>query len=59
MEADKPTKKQQKRALAEKLWLTYFTQCLFQNDLLSETDRNRMLLKIENRKGSISGQKQK
>ena len=48
-----------KRALAEKLWLTYFTQYLFQNNILTESERNRMLLKIESRKESSAHNKQK
>ena len=43
---------QQKHILAEKLWLTYFTQYLFQNNMLSESERNRILLKIESRKAT-------
>ncbi len=43
---------QQKRILAEKLWLTYFNSYLYENGMLTESQRNRMFLKIENRKGS-------
>ena len=51
------TVQQEKRDVAEKLWLRYFTQYLFQNNMLSEQERNRMLLKIENRKGFTRLQK--
>lgn len=48
------TVQQENRDAAETLWLRYFTQYLFQNNMLSEQERNRMLLKIENRKGSTA-----
>lgn len=59
MAAEKTATTLQKRALAEKLWLTYFTQYLFHNNILTESERNRMLLKIESRKGSSAHNKQK
>jgi len=43
---------QQKRSLAEKMWLTYFNQYLFENNILSEAERNRMISKIESRKST-------
>lgn len=39
-----------KKALAEKLWLLYFNQYLFEKGVISEQDRNRMKIQIESRK---------
>ena len=43
---------QQKTALAERLWLAYFNSYLYENGTITETQRNRMIMKIEKRKGS-------
>lgn len=45
---------QQKRSFAEKMWLSYFNQYLFENNMLSEAERNRMISKIESRKSTKS-----
>ena len=49
---------QAKTASAEQLWLTYFNQYLFENKIITESRRNRMIAKIESRKGSTSVKKQ-
>lgn len=46
------TAQQQRVSLSEKLWLAYFTSYVYEQGLLTEAERNRILLKIENRKGS-------
>lgn len=43
---------QQKTSLAEKLWLAYMNSYLYENGMITETQRNRMAMKIENHKGS-------
>jgi len=43
---------QEKRSLAEKLWLAYFNAYLYEQGMITESQRNRMLSKIDNRKGS-------
>lgn len=43
---------QQKRSFAEIVWLKYLNQYLFENNMLSEAERNRMILKIESRKST-------
>lgn len=53
------SKEQQKTALTERLWLAYFNSYLYENKMITETQRNRMITKIESRKGSISNCKQK
>ena len=40
----------QQKQTAEKIWLHYFNDVLFQQGVISERDRNKMALKIENRK---------
>ena len=40
---------------AEKLWLLYFNQTLFEKGMISERDRNRMIQKIEARTPSTGG----
>lgn len=39
-----------KKAIAEETWLLYFNQKLYEQGVISERDRNRMILKIKNRK---------
>lgn len=50
---------QAKESLVEKLWLAYFNQYLYEQNLITEMQRNRMALKIEGRKASTSGTKDK
>ena len=50
---------QAKESLVEKLWLAYFNQYLYEQNLITEEQRNRMALKIESRKASTSGTKDK
>ena len=45
---------QQKTSLCEKLWLAYFNAYLYEQGVITESQRNRLLHKIEGRKGSIS-----
>lgn len=54
-----PTAEQEKKSFAEKLWLEYFNQYLYEQNLITEMQRNRMALKIESRKASTSGTKDK
>lgn len=42
----------QKKDFAEKAWLRYFNQVLFEKGLISEAKRNRMISKIEGRKSA-------
>ena len=37
------------------LWLIYFNQTLFEKGLISETERNRMKLRMEARRPSAFG----
>ena len=48
---------QQKVSLSEKLWLAYFNSCLYESGVITESQRNRMIMKIENRKGSTCEKK--
>lgn len=43
---------EQKRQMAEKTWLGYFNQTLYEQGIITETDRNRLALRIDNRKPS-------
>ena len=38
----------EKRQVAEKLWLSYFNQTLYERGIINEHERNRMTFKIEN-----------
>lgn len=49
----------QKKVLAEKLWLAYFNQCLYEQKIITEAERNRISMKIESRKVPTSGSKEK
>lgn len=45
---------QQRILLAENLWLHYFNCYLYEKGVLTEAERNRIVAKIESRKGSTS-----
>ena len=45
---------QERKAMAERLWLAYFNQYLYEAGIISETQRNRMKTKIDSRKPSAS-----
>ena len=53
------TAEQQRKSLAEKLWLAYFNQYLYEQNIITETQRNRLALQIESRRASTSGPKDK
>jgi hypothetical protein len=40
----------EKRHIAENIWLNYFNQELHKKGLISDSERNAMILKIESRK---------
>ena len=46
---------QKKTTLAEKLWLAYFNSYLYERGMITESKCNKMILKIESRKGYASG----
>ncbi len=48
----KSSNEQRRREMAEKLWLNYFNDSLFQQEIITEAERNRIKNKIENRKPS-------
>jgi len=39
-----------KKQAAERVWLEYFNRVLFEKGVISETERNKMTLRIEARK---------
>lgn len=41
---------EQKKQMVEKTWLGYFNQTLYEQGVITETERNRMALRIDNRK---------
>lgn len=43
--------KNTKQAAAERIWLHYFNRFLFEKGLITESERNRMAVKINNRQG--------
>lgn len=45
---------QQRTSLAEKLWLAYFNQYLYEEGMITESQRNKIKLKIDSRKASSS-----
>ncbi len=50
---------QQKTTLVEKLWLAYFNSYLHEKGVITESERNRMIAKIESRKGSTCSTKER
>ena len=53
------TTEQEKKSLSEKLWLAYFNQYLYEQNIITETQRNRLALQIESRRATTSGTKDK
>lgn len=53
------TGEQEKKSLAEKLWLAYFNQYLYERNLITEVERNRLASQIESRRASTSGTKER
>lgn len=47
------TIEQQKKNMAELMWLNYFNQTLFEKGLITETERNRMKISISRRRPSF------
>ena len=48
-------KQEQKKLMAEKLWLNYFNQTLYEKGFLTEGQRNRLKRIIDSRKSSAKG----
>ena len=55
MEKRSVSAEQQRVSLCEWLWLAYFNSYLYEKGMLTESERNKMMSKIERRKGSVSG----
>ena len=53
------TAEQQRKILTEKLWLTYFNQYLYEQNLITEAQRNRLALQIESRRAATSGERKR
>ena len=49
-ETKKHMSEAEKQNVIDKLWLNYYNDTLFARGLISETDRNRMRNRINNRK---------
>ena len=48
------TNEQKRTAMAEKLWLNYFNQTLYEKGYITESQRNRMKNMIESHKPSAN-----
>lgn len=46
------TKEQQRKAMAELMWLNYFNQTLYEKGLITEAERNKMKNNISRRRPS-------
>lgn len=53
------TAEQEKKSRTEKLWLAYFNRYLYEQNVITEAQRNRLALQIESRKASASGHKER
>ena len=42
-----PTNEEQRKRMAEHIWLTYYNDYLFQQGIITEDVRNRMKVKID------------
>lgn len=45
---------QEKQSLTERLWLAYFNSYLYEKGMITESERNKMITKIEKHKGSTT-----
>ena len=52
-EKNQLTNEQRRKEMAEKLWLNYFNDTLFQQSIITEAERNRLKSKINSRKPSL------
>ena len=52
---EKQSSAAQQKSIVEKLWLAYFNSYLHKKGMITESERNRMIAKIESRKGSAYG----
>lgn len=43
---------QEKQSLTERLWLAYFNSYLYEKGIITESERNKIIVKIDSRKGS-------
>ena len=48
------TNEQKRVAMAEKLWLEYFNQTLYEKGCITEKQRNQLSIIINNRKPSVT-----
>ena len=53
------SKKQQRKMLAEDLWLSYFNRVLYERGLITELERNRMTNLIADRSSGSERQRNK
>lgn len=44
---------QKRQSVIEQLWLTYYNDTLYVKGVITETERNRMRVKIKNRTASM------
>lgn len=49
--------KNSKSKMAEQIWLLFFNQVLFEKGIITEAERNKMVLKIEQRDSSAGKDK--
>lgn len=52
--AAKVSSEQKRRCAAEQLWLHYFNRTLYEKGLITEAERNKMKVKINSRKPSLT-----
>ena len=52
-----PSPEQAKTAAAEQLWLLYYNNTLYEQGLITERDRNRMIHLIRNRRPGSTAKK--
>ncbi len=52
-EQKKRMTEQRKQSVIEQLWLSYFNDTLYKKGVITETERNKMRVKIKNRAASM------
>lgn len=45
---------QRRKEMAARIWLSYYNQVLYEKGIITERERNRMALKIDNWKMTLS-----
>ena len=52
--AERKSDEQQRKEMAAQLWLSYYNRVLYENGVITERERNKMAMKIDGWKTTLS-----